>query len=74
MIQKQISLPEELDQKIQERVKLLKASEEQVIAQLIETGLGATPVIVRAPCLAMASLSSWGDRMTAYKPLLPQVG
>ena len=39
MIQKQISLPEELDQKIQERVKRLQASEERVIKDLIEQGL-----------------------------------
>ena len=39
MIQKHISLPEELDQKIQERAKLLQASEERVIRELIEQGL-----------------------------------
>jgi hypothetical protein len=39
MIQKQTSLPEELDQKIRERVKRLKASEERVIQELIEDGL-----------------------------------
>jgi hypothetical protein len=39
MIQKQISLPEELDQKIREQVKRLKASEERVIQELIEEGL-----------------------------------
>ena len=39
MIQKQISLPEELDQKIQERAKRLQESEERVIRELIEEGL-----------------------------------
>ena len=39
MIQKQISLPEDLDQQIQERAKRLHASEERVIQQLIEEGL-----------------------------------
>ncbi|MCA1837700.1 MAG: hypothetical protein LC674_02710 [Actinobacteria bacterium] len=39
MIQKHISLPEELDQKIRERVKRLQASEERVIRELIEEGL-----------------------------------
>jgi len=39
MIQKHISLPEELDQKIQQRVKLSKESEERVIRELIEQGL-----------------------------------
>ena len=39
MIQKYISLPEELDQKIQERAKFLQASEERVIRELIEQGL-----------------------------------
>ena len=39
MIQKYISLPEELDQKIQERAKLLQESEERVIKELIEQGL-----------------------------------
>ena len=45
MIQKHISLPEELDQKIRERVKLLKESEEQVIRELIEQGLKITKPI-----------------------------
>ena len=39
MIQKYISLPEELDQQIRERAKRLKASEERVIRDLIEEGL-----------------------------------
>ena len=39
MIQKQISLPEELDQQIRERVKRLQKSEDRVIRELIEEGL-----------------------------------
>ena len=39
MIQKRISLPEELDQQIQERAKFLKESEERVITTLLEEGL-----------------------------------
>ena len=39
MIQKHISLPAELDQKIRERAKRLQASEERVIRELIEQGL-----------------------------------
>ena len=42
MLQKQISLPEELDQKIQQRAKRLQASEERVIQELIEQGLKTT--------------------------------
>jgi len=42
MIQKHIFLPEELDQKIQQRAKLLKESEERVIRELIEQGLQTT--------------------------------
>ena len=41
MIQKHISLPEELDQQIRERVKRVKESEDQVIRELIEEGLKA---------------------------------
>jgi hypothetical protein len=39
MIQVQISLPEELNQQIRERAKLLKESEEQVIRDLLSLGL-----------------------------------
>ena len=39
MIQKHISLPEDLDQQIRERVKRLKTSEDRVIKELIEQGL-----------------------------------
>jgi hypothetical protein len=39
MIQIQISLPEELNQQIRERAKLLQESEEQVIRDLLSLGL-----------------------------------
>ena len=39
MIQKHISLPEDLDQQIQERAKRLQEPEERVIRELIEEGL-----------------------------------
>ena len=42
MVQKQLSLPETHDQKIQQRAKLLKASEDRVIKELLEQGLQAT--------------------------------
>ena len=42
MIQKQISLPEDLNRQIHERVKQLKQPEEQVITQLLEQGLQTT--------------------------------
>lgn len=45
MIQKHVSLPEALDQKIRERAKLLKESEERVIRKLIEQGLKATKLM-----------------------------
>ena len=56
MIQKQISLPEELDQKIRERVKRLNQPEEQVITQLIEEGLN-TPKQWKNAGDALSSLS-----------------
>ena len=55
MIQKHISLPEELDQRIRERVKRLNQPEEQVITQLIEEGLN-TPKQWKN---AGDALSSW---------------
>jgi predicted DNA-binding protein len=61
MIQKQISLPEELDQKIQERAKLLKESEERVIRELIEQGLQA-PKPWKNAGEALSSLSELGIR------------
>jgi hypothetical protein len=39
MIQKQISLPEELNHQIRERAKLLRESKEQVIRDLLSIGL-----------------------------------
>jgi hypothetical protein len=39
MIQKQISLSEELDQQIKQRAKLLQESEERVIRDLLYIGL-----------------------------------
>ncbi len=42
MVQKRISLPEELDRKIRKRVELLQESEERVIQELIEEGLKST--------------------------------
>jgi hypothetical protein len=59
MIQKHISLPEELDQKIRERVKRLNQSEEQVITQLIEEGLN-TPKQWKNAGDALSSLSELG--------------
>ena len=56
MIQKQISLPEDLDQKIQERAKLLQASEERVIRELIEQGLQTKPVSLGESLRQLANL------------------
>jgi hypothetical protein len=42
MIQKQISLPEELNQQIKQRAKLLQEPEEQVIRELLAQGLSTT--------------------------------
>jgi hypothetical protein len=39
MIQKQIALPEKLDRQIKQRAKLLQASEERVIRDLLYLGL-----------------------------------
>ena len=39
MIQKHISLPEELSEQITQRAKLLRTSEEQVIRDLLSSGL-----------------------------------
>jgi hypothetical protein len=39
MIQKQIALPEELSERITQRAKLLRTSEEQVIRDLLSSGL-----------------------------------
>jgi hypothetical protein len=42
MIQKHISLPENLNRQIHERVKRLRQPEEQVITHLLEQGLQTT--------------------------------
>jgi len=59
MIQKHISLPEELEQQIRERVKRLNQTEEQVITQLIEEGL-KTPQQWKNAGEALSSLSELG--------------
>ena len=61
MIQKHISLPEELDQRIRERVKRLNKPEEQVITQLLEEGL-KTPQQWKNAGEALNSLSELGIR------------
>lgn len=61
MIQKQISLPEELDQKIRERVKLSKESEERVIRELIEQVLKTSkPLSVGEGLRSLANLGIKG--------------
>jgi predicted DNA-binding protein len=63
MIQKHISLPEDLDQKIQERVKRLKESENRVIRELIEQGLKtAKPMSLGESLRQLASLGIKGPR------------
>ena len=62
MIQKQISLPEALDQQIQERAKRLKASEEQVITTLLEEGLKKPKQQWQNAGDALSSLSELGIR------------
>ena len=62
MIQKHISLPEELDQKIQERAKLLQASEERVIRELLEQGLQTKPVSLGESLRQLANLGIKGPR------------
>jgi predicted DNA-binding protein len=61
VIQKHISLPEELDQQIRERVKRLNQPEEQVITQLIEEGLKTLQQWKNAG-EALSSLSELGIR------------
>jgi predicted DNA-binding protein len=61
MIQKHISLPEDLDQKIQERAKHLQESEERVIRELIEQGLKTTkPVSLGESLRQLANLGIKG--------------
>ena len=63
MIQKQVSLPEDLDQKIRERAKLLQESEERVIRELIEQGLKTTkPVSLGESLRQLASLGIKGPK------------
>jgi hypothetical protein len=56
MIQKQISLPEKLDRQIKQRAKLLQASEERVIRDLLYLGL-------------IKSVSSWRNSGEALRSL-----
>jgi hypothetical protein len=56
MIQKQISLPEKLDQQIKQRAKLLQESEERVIRDLLYLGL-------------IKSVSSWKNSGDALRSL-----
>ena len=60
MIQKHISLPQDLDQKIRERVKRLNQPEEQVITQLIEEGLKTPQQQWKNAGEALKSLSELG--------------
>ena len=60
MIQKHISLPKDLNQQIQERAKLLKASEDRVIKELIEQGLHATKPHRETAGEGLASLAKLG--------------
>ena len=63
MIQKHISLPEELDQQIRERVKRLKTSEERVIRELIEQGLKTSkPMSLGESLRQLANLGIKGPR------------
>jgi predicted DNA-binding protein len=63
MIQKHISLPEELDQQIQERAKLLQASEDRVIKELIEQGLqAAKPMSLGESLRQLANLGITGPK------------
>ena len=62
MIQKQISLPEELDRKIQKRAKHLKLPEERVITALLEEGLKKPKQQWKNAGEALSSLSELGIR------------
>ena len=63
MIQKQISLPEDLDQKIRQRAKLLRAPEERVIKELIEEGLKTTkPISLGESLRQLANLGIKGPK------------
>jgi len=61
MIQKQITIPEDLNQQIQQRVKLSKESEERVIRELIEQGLKTSkPLSVGEGLSSLAKLGIKG--------------
>jgi hypothetical protein len=60
MIQKHISLPEDLDRKIQQRARLLQESEERVIRELIEEGLKKSKQRWKNAGDALRSLSELG--------------
>ena len=63
MIHKHITLPEELDQQIQERAQRLQESEERVIQELIEQGLKtAKPVSLGEGLRQLASLGIRGPK------------
>jgi hypothetical protein len=63
MIQRHISLPEDLDQKIQQRAKLLKESEERVIRELIEQGLKTSkPMSLGESLRQLANLGIQGPK------------
>ena len=60
MIQKQISLPEELDRRIQQRAKRLQAPEERVIRELTEQGLKTSKQRWNNAGEALSSLAELG--------------
>jgi hypothetical protein len=59
MINKQISIPEELSEQIAQRAKLLRKTEEQVIRDLLSHGLS----------LRGGKASSWGNSGEALRSL-----
>jgi hypothetical protein len=59
MIHKQISIPEELSERITQRAKLLRKSEEQVIRDLLSHGLS----------LRGGKAASWGNSGEALRTL-----
>lgn len=60
MIHKQISLPEELSEKIEERAKRLRKSEERVIRELLSLGLSVG---------VGKAVTSWGNSGEALRTL-----
>jgi Ribbon-helix-helix protein, copG family len=60
MIHKQISLPEELSERITQRAKRLRKSEEQVIRDLLSSGLSLR---------GGKAASSWGNSGEALRTL-----